>query len=260
MNKNENWLKEILISPETNEKLIIQDNLFVTDSGKKYEYADGILSFIRVSDLTGQDAKMNRMYNYLAPFYDFSERFLGRLFTGVDMEKGRQDIVNRLGLKPGMRLLEVSPGPGVFQKYLRDKIGNNAEFVSVDLSFPMLQQCKKRNKHLNVNLIQADAQKLPFVSESFDVVFHFGGVNLFNDSSKAINEFIRVTRKGGIVSWGDEGFTEDYKNKHKIRAKILAKMNPGYNKTIPLIPDTVDNAIIHRVYDELCYLVVGIKK
>lgn len=260
MNNTADWLKEILVVPETHERLKWIDNNCYTESGKRFGYLNSILSFINSSQLTGQDAKMNKMYDYLAPFYDFNERYIGRLITGVDIVKGREDIVSQLGLKKGMRLLEISPGPGVFQKLLRDKIGNESEFVSLDLSLSMLIQCKKRNNDLKIELVQADAQMLPFTSESFDAVFHFGGVNLFNNPDKAIQEFIRVTKKGGIVSWGDEGFTDDYKLNHKIRANILSKINPGFTKEIPVIPDTINDYKVHRVYKGLSYLVVGKKK
>ena len=45
-----------------------------------------------------------------------------------------------------------------------------------------------------------------FAYNSFDALYHFGGINLFNDPQEAKSEFIHVFRKDGIVSWGDEGF------------------------------------------------------
>ena len=71
---------------------------------------------------------------------------------------------------------------------------------------------------------------MPFADSSFDALFHFGGVNLFNDSNKAVQEFIRVVKRNGIVSWGDEGFSKNYRS--ETRKRILAKMNPGFLKTI----------------------------
>ena len=70
----------------------------------------------------------------LAPFYDAAEIILGRLLTGANMRKGRQCIVDLLNLLPGMRLLEVSPGPGVFEPGLRQRLGKDAEIAAVDSS------------------------------------------------------------------------------------------------------------------------------
>jgi len=251
------WLVDKLRCPENLTSLNFTGNNF--ESAKKvYEVKDGILSIAYPEDLCGYDAKYNRIYNILAPLYDLNERVIGKLLTGVDMIKGRKQIISLLGLKPGMRILEVSPGSGVFQKYLRNEIGENGQLVAIDLSMGMLRQCKKRNSQLNVQLIHGNAQFLPFADNSFDALFHFGGINLFNDPQKAISEFIRVVRKDGIVSWGDEGFSENYKNER--RKRLLLKINPGFGKPHPPIPDSVCDIKENEVYDGLAYLVVAKKR
>jgi hypothetical protein len=53
--------------------------------GKVFPVHDGILSIVYPETLVGSDSEWNHRYNWLAPYYDFSERFLGRLITGVDM-------------------------------------------------------------------------------------------------------------------------------------------------------------------------------
>jgi ubiquinone/menaquinone biosynthesis C-methylase UbiE len=157
-----------------------------------------------------------------------------------------------------MRILEVSPGPGVFQRFLRHYIGEKGDFVALDLSLGMLRQCQKRNKDLNVHLIHGNAQYLPFFDDSFDALFHFGGINLFNDPQKAINEFIRVVKKDGIISWGDEGISKNYKN--KIRRRIAIRINPGFLKPRPSIPDSVCDTKEFEVYNGLAYMVVTRKR
>jgi ubiquinone/menaquinone biosynthesis C-methylase UbiE len=255
--RNNEWLKDILRSPETGEPLSWNGDSCSDGKGKTYHSIDCILSFIDSSTLSGQDAAWNKFYNLFAPLYDFNERVMGKLLVGVDMVAGRMEIVSRLNLKLGMRLLEISPGPGVFQRLLRKTIGADAEYAALDLSIAMLRQCKLKNSDLNIELIHADAQSLPFAENSFDAVFHFGGVNLFNDPGKAIDEFIRVAKADGIVSWGDEGFSEKYPD--NLRRKILSKMNPGYTKIRQPVPSTVYSAMEHEVYDGLGYLVVGRK-
>jgi ubiquinone/menaquinone biosynthesis C-methylase UbiE len=251
------WLLNGLRCPETLKTLKRDGNRFESD-GKVYAIKNDILSIVYPDDLGGDDAKYNRLYNLLAPLYDLNERVMGKLLVGVDMTKGRKEIVSFLGLKPGMRMLEVSPGPGVFQKYLRNDIGENGELVALDLSMGMLRQCQKRNDKLNVHLIHGNAQFLPFADNCFDALYHFGGVNLFNDPQKAISEFIRVVRKDGIVSWGDEGFSENYRNER--RKKLMLKINPGFAKPRPIIPHSVYDVIENEVYDGLGYLVVAKKR
>lgn len=252
-----NWLNSNLICPETLKPLNRNGNNYETE-GRAYPVKNDILSVVYPKELGGDDAKFNKLYNFYAPLYDLNERVMGRLLVGVDMVKGREHIVSCLGIKPGMRILEVSPCPGVFQRFLRHEIGETGELVALDLSMGMLRQCQKRSKNLNVQLIHGNAQYLPFADNSFDALFHFGGVNLFNYPQKAIGEFIRVVKKDGIVSWGDEGFSPNYKNER--RKKIMLKVNPGFAKPRPVIPDSVYDVKENEVYDGLAYLVVAKKR
>jgi ubiquinone/menaquinone biosynthesis C-methylase UbiE len=51
------------------------------------------------------------------------------------------------------------------------------------------------------------AELLPFRDGVFDVVFHFGGINFFNDKGAAIREMIRVAKPGTKSVIGDENET-----------------------------------------------------
>ncbi len=252
------WLNEIIRCPQSAERLTPTGNQYLRQDGYSYQIYDGILSAVYPKQIVGVDAKMNKLYNILAPLYDLNERVLVRLFTGVDIVAGRERIVSRLKLKPGMKILEVSPGPGVFQKYLRKELGNDGKIVSLDLSMNMLKQCQIKSRDLDVYLIHGNAQHLPFCDNSFDALFHFGGVNLFNEPEKAINEFVRVVKKDGIVSWGDEGFSKEYPN--NLRKKLMAKINPGFAMPRPSIPQGLYDVKEHEVYDGLAYLVTAKKK
>jgi hypothetical protein len=45
---------------------------------------------------------------------------------------------------------------------------------------------------------------LPFRSDSFDTVFHIGGINFFSEKKRAIDEMIRVARPGTNIVIADE--------------------------------------------------------
>jgi len=251
------WLNEILRSPADKSRLTNNVDYFES-AGTVYRFYDDILSIAYPDEISGTDLKYNRFYNLFAPLYDLNERVMGKLLTGVDITRGRQQIVSMLGFRSGMRILEVSPGPGVFQEYLRKSIGDSGEFVALDLSMGMLRQCRKKNSRLNIHLVHANAQYLPFADNSFDALFHFGGINLFNDPQKAISEFVRVVKKNGIVTWGDEGFSENYSNER--RKRMLVRINPGFAKPRPPVPETVYNVDTKEVYDGLGYLIIAKKR
>ena len=144
------WLIPLFRCPETG--LGIRDNhgVLTRADGAVLPSVDGIASFVAPESLGGLDAAMNRRYQQIAPFYDFGERVLGWLLTGADVVVGRREMVALSGLKAGMRLLEVSPGPGVFQPLLRAAVGSHAEFVALDLSSNMLRQCRERFADLRI--------------------------------------------------------------------------------------------------------------
>lgn len=99
-------------------------------------------------------------------------------------------------------MLETSTGAGDNFRYLNKK----AHYVGLDISFGMLRQAKKNCKRwgISATLVHCEAENLPFEDEYFDVVFHCGGLNYYNDKQKAINEMIRVAKSGTKILIVDE--------------------------------------------------------
>jgi SAM-dependent methyltransferase len=251
------WLLSILRCPETGLRFQSRPGLLVRSDGKTFPDRDGIASLVFPGSLTGEDARMNRLYERLAPFYMWSEKVLGRVIAGIDATREWKKVVSLLGLEPGWRLLEVSPGSGVYQSFLREALGPGAEIASLDLSLGMLRQCRQQHVSLGIELIQGNAQHLPFEDESFDALFHMGGINLFNEPDRALVEFVRVVRRGGLVSWGDERMSEGYRRRHPLRGRLLPRLNPGFLKDPPAVPDGLSDVRRHEVCEGLGYLVVA---
>jgi len=53
-------------------------------------------------------------------------------------------------------------------------------------------------------LVQANAERLPFADRTFDVVFHVGGINFFDQPAVAVREMVRVARAGALILIADE--------------------------------------------------------
>ena len=56
---------------------------------------------------------------------------------------------------------------------------------------------------------------LPFKDESFDGLFHFGGLNLFNNPEMALDEFVCVVKKEVLFHWEMNDFLRIYKRMEK---------------------------------------------
>jgi len=83
---------------------------------------------------------------------------------------------------------------------------------------------KLRRWGLQGDLFLGNAECLPFADSSFDVVFHVGGINFFNDRAKAIREMIRVAKPGSRILIADE--TEEHVKDMYERGPITS----GYYK------------------------------
>ena len=73
----------------------------------------------------------------------------------------------------------------------------------------MLQKCQKKwSAKTNLSLVHGSAEDLPFADNSFDIVFHSGGINFLSDKAKVISEMIRVAKPGTKILIANE--TADY--------------------------------------------------
>jgi len=120
-------------------------------------------------------------------------------------------------------VLEVSVGPGVNMPYLvnRPDVG---EVFGLDISLGQLMRCQSyiRKQGWSVDLFLGNGEQLSFRDESFDGVFHVGGINFFNNKKAAIEEMIRVAKPGARILIADE--TEK-------GARGYEKFIPGFKKS-----------------------------
>ena len=124
-----------------------------------------------------------------------------------------------LEVKAGDSVLETSVGTGLNFKYLPQGV----KLSGIDLSAEMLANCQSnlRRWHLEADLFLGNAESLPFADSSFDVVFHVGGINFFNDRAKAIREMIRVARPGSRILIADE--TEEHVKAAFERSPVIGR-------------------------------------
>jgi ubiquinone/menaquinone biosynthesis C-methylase UbiE len=114
------------------------------------------------------------------------------LFEGLRFKKFDKVLITGCGL-----------GDDIFylKNFFKKEIKIYAQDLSEDLILNLYRKIKyKKNIFLNIS----DAKNLPYSDNQFDVVFHFGGINLFGGMQKSIQEMHRVVKNRGIVRFGDE--------------------------------------------------------
>ncbi len=122
--------------------------------------------------------------------------FLGRADFVWCPEQLVEADAQLLGDVDGLRVLEVGCGAAMCSRWLR---GRGARPVALDLSAGMLRHARAgaRATGIDVPLVQADAQHLPFRDEAFDTAFTaFGAVAFVADSARVMREVARVLRRG----------------------------------------------------------------
>jgi ubiquinone/menaquinone biosynthesis C-methylase UbiE len=184
-----NTTLELLINPYNNEPLNLENDSLVDASGNSIPIIDGIPDFLVLEETSGLNKKYREFYDKISKLSDAAE-FVYSLF--MNLEKFRADWMRDVEVKEGYNVLETSVGTGFNIKILP----KNATYFGFDISRGMLKQCQKNRKRWNreIELFQGNAEYLPFKNETFDSVFHVGGINFFNDRKRAIDEMIRVAK------------------------------------------------------------------
>ena len=130
------------------------------------------------------------VYEKLASWYDY--------FFGPTLHAGRLQAIQRMGIRPGERVLEVGVGTGINAGlYPRD-----CAVTGIDLSESMLEKARDRvwRKGLtNVRLLEMDAADLKFRDGTFDIVYAPYVISVVPDPVAVVREMRRVCRPGGRI-------------------------------------------------------------
>jgi len=201
--------------------------------------------------------KYMKMYDWMSRGYDFAEKVIGRLKYGNTINAMRSKLISKLEWKDHCSVLYVSIGTGTDLRFIPSSIDKKTlDVVGADISMGMLKKCKKKaDKEIKLSLINCCAEDLPFNDNEFDVVFHVGGINFFNDKQRAIQEMIRVAKKGTKILIADETdvFIEHQYKKSRLSKKYFAGQTFNLHYFEQLIPATVTEKTTELLWDGKFY-------
>jgi phosphatidylethanolamine/phosphatidyl-N-methylethanolamine N-methyltransferase len=133
---------------------------------------------------------VERVYDKIARVYD--------LTFGPTLHPGRLIALERMGIKPGDKILEVGVGTGI-NVSLYPK---HCHVTGIDFSALMLEKAHERvlkKGVTNVRLQEMDAANLTFADNSFDIVYAPYVISVVSDPVRVVNEMRRVCRPGGKI-------------------------------------------------------------
>ncbi len=134
----------------------------------------------------------------LWPKFRFWEK-LTWFFNGGE-RRARNQVLKHLPQTPGLDLLDVAIGDGIYLDWLPA----DWRIVGVDISRSQLEACRQRAVGRLVWLARSEAEDLPLADRQFDAVLSIGAFNYFNDPEGSLREMVRVARPGAPIVISDE--------------------------------------------------------
>ena len=103
-------------------------------------------------------------------------------------------------------MLDLGCGAGTDTLVAAQMVGPEGSVVGVDMTPEMLAKARASAEEMgaaNVELVESEAEALPFADESFDVLISNGMIDLIPDKDAVFSEIHRVLRPGGRIQIAD---------------------------------------------------------
>jgi phosphatidylethanolamine/phosphatidyl-N-methylethanolamine N-methyltransferase len=152
------------------------------------------------------------VYEKLASVYD--------LTFGPILNPGRIQAIQRMGIKPGDRILEVGVGTGINLALYPQ----GCAITGIDLSGSMLEKAREwvaKKRVADIRLLEMDAAEMKFADDSFDVVYAPYVISVVPDPVRVADEMRRVCRPGGKII-----FLNHFRSPNMILSRIERLISP----------------------------------
>jgi ubiquinone/menaquinone biosynthesis C-methylase UbiE len=116
---------------------------------------------------------------------------------------GTANTLDRIGVHPGQRVLEIGPGPGRLLIPVAERVLPHGQVVGIDVQQGMLDRLARRAREkglTNVTTIHGDATEPHVPAESCDVVILAEVLGEIPDRAAALAQCFRALKPGGLLS------------------------------------------------------------
>jgi demethylmenaquinone methyltransferase/2-methoxy-6-polyprenyl-1,4-benzoquinol methylase len=147
-----------------------------------------------------RESRIKQMFGHIAPSYDFLNHLLS-LNIDIYWRRRTTELAAPEGNAP---ILDLCTGTGdLALAYDHASLGQTP-IVGADFCHEMLiraqQKTQRRRAADRIHYLEADAQRLPFPSNHFQITTVAFGLRNVSDTDRGMAEMVRVTRPGGKVA------------------------------------------------------------
>jgi demethylmenaquinone methyltransferase / 2-methoxy-6-polyprenyl-1,4-benzoquinol methylase len=150
--------------------------------------------------LDKRESQIRGMFADIAPTYDLLNHLLS---LNVD-KLWRRWVTKLVACRDGGPILDLCTGTGDLAFEYDRACDGKVPVVAADFCTEMLmrasQKSEKRHSQGRVQFVEADAQRLPFADNTFEIASVAFGLRNVSNHEKGIAEMVRVLRPGGRLA------------------------------------------------------------
>ncbi|HZT82689.1 MAG TPA: bifunctional demethylmenaquinone methyltransferase/2-methoxy-6-polyprenyl-1,4-benzoquinol methylase UbiE [Gemmataceae bacterium] len=150
--------------------------------------------------LDKREARIRRLFNRIAPSYDLLNHLLS-----LNIDKHWRHRTTRLVPPRGdAPILDLCTGTGDLALAYDRAARGRVPILGADFCHEMLtratRKARRRRAAGRVRFVEADAQRLPFPDDTFQIVTVAFGLRNITDPERGLAEMVRVAQPGGRVA------------------------------------------------------------
>jgi ubiquinone/menaquinone biosynthesis C-methylase UbiE/uncharacterized protein YbaR (Trm112 family) len=163
------------------------------------------------------------------------------LYGWLLQEKFRRSIIGLEHLLPGSTVLTICGGSGIDAEFLVQK---GAHVILSDIAVGVVLQARERSRRfgLDLDLVVADAEALPFADASVDVVYVHDGLHHLERPALGLAEMARVARRAVAISEPADAFATNA----AVRLGLADKQEEAGNPVRRLTLDEITSELMAR--------------
>ncbi len=204
-----------------------------------------LLSKYRLSQERGKAdyaLMVKAFYDLITDFYEYG---WGQSFHFAPMKNGasfddclashQHFLGEAIGLKPGMKVLDVGCGVGGPQRSIARQFGSS--ITGLNLSAYQIEKCARYNREAGLDhlcsALHGDFMAIPAETETFDAAYHIEAIAHAPDKTAAYAEVFRVLRPGAVFAGYDWCVTPLYDGDKPEHRELKERIE--YSNALPEI-------------------------